>query len=50
MVLGNVTEDSVEEFYQQQQQQQDTVQQDTRPQTGGEMTHARKEATPGKVP
>ncbi|XP_046678301.1 LOW QUALITY PROTEIN: discoidin domain-containing receptor 2-like [Homalodisca vitripennis] len=42
-ILGNVTEESLEQFY---LQQQDSGL-DVNPRTGGETTHARKEVTPG---
>lgn len=44
-VFGNVTDETLEQFY---LQQQDGVQ-DLNPHTGGETTHARKEVTPGKL-
>lgn len=44
IVLGNVTEETLEQYY---LRQQDSSQ-DIRPQTSGEVTHARKEVTPGK--
>ncbi|XP_039287429.1 discoidin domain-containing receptor 2 [Nilaparvata lugens] len=45
-LMGNVTEEILEQFY---QQQQDIGQED-KPATGGETTHARKEVTPATSP
>ncbi|KAL1117262.1 hypothetical protein AAG570_004588 [Ranatra chinensis] len=45
-VSGNVTEESLDEFY----SRPDNNQVDIVPRTGGETTHARKEVTPGTSP